>query len=87
MGLSLCNVSIDRRGRELVEHGTVLFPVACYYDDLAGDAVPWHWHDELEAAVVTEGAGCRSSRGGEIHIAAGRWFLYQCRRSSQRMEY
>ena len=55
MGLSPCNVSIDGRGRELVEHGTVMFPVACYYDDLAGDAVPWHWHDELEAAIVTEG--------------------------------
>lgn len=55
MALSLCNTTTDEQGRELLEHGTALFPVACYHDDLQYESVPWHWHDELEAAVVTEG--------------------------------
>lgn len=34
MALSLCNTTTNEHGRELIEHGTVLFPVACYDDDL-----------------------------------------------------
>ncbi len=35
MALSVCvPVSTDAKGRELIEHGTALFPVACYHDDL-----------------------------------------------------
>lgn len=45
----------DSRRRELIDHGTTLFPVACYHDDLRDNPLPWHWHDELEALVVTEG--------------------------------
>lgn len=55
MALSPCNTTTDRSGRELVEHGTIAFPIACYHDDFAKVDVPWHWHQELEAAVVTEG--------------------------------
>ena len=55
MPLSLCNSTVDSQGRELLEHGTVQFPVACYHDDLQESEVPWHWHEELEAVVVTEG--------------------------------
>lgn len=34
MALSVCwAVSTDQQGRELVEHGTTLFPVACYHDN------------------------------------------------------
>ncbi len=55
MALSLCETRIDSQGRELVLHGTALFPIACYHDDLTKDMVPWHWHDEMEALVVTEG--------------------------------
>lgn len=50
-------------GRELVAHGTPLFPVAFYHDDLSHDRVPWHWHDELEAMVVEH---------GEITVSIGR---------------
>lgn len=55
MALSICNTTTDEQGRELLEHGTALFPIACYHDDLQYESVPWHWHDELEAAIVTEG--------------------------------
>lgn len=56
MALSPCNTYTDHTGRELVTHGTVPFPIACYYDDLTRSEVPWHWHEELEAAIITEGS-------------------------------
>lgn len=56
MALSLCNTTVDEHGMELVEHGTALFPVAFYHDDLLEEDVPWHWHDELEIFLVSEGA-------------------------------
>lgn len=55
MAISLCETSTDSNGRELLEHGTQEFPVACYHDDLTETDVPWHWHEELEVAVVTQG--------------------------------
>lgn len=51
-----CNSSTDERGKERVRHGTALFPVACYDTDLRQYPVSWHWHTELEAVVVTQGA-------------------------------
>lgn len=55
MGLSLCLGEVGPQGKELTEHGTAGLPIACYEDDLAAKAVPWHWHEELECIVVTEG--------------------------------
>ena len=48
-------ISTDTIGREQKEHGTVLFPVACYHDDLKQMPVSWHWHEELEALTVETG--------------------------------
>lgn len=53
--LSACDVMINSERRELVRHGTVAFPVACYHVDLHRYGCPWHWHDELEAVFVSEG--------------------------------
>lgn len=55
MALANCTTIAGADGRELKEHGLAFFPIAGYYDDLRLEAVPWHWHEELEAAVVTEG--------------------------------
>ena len=55
MPLANCNAPRDANGRELVEHGTPAFPISCYHDDLSKHPVPWHWHEELEAAVITKG--------------------------------
>ncbi|MDO4555108.1 MAG: AraC family transcriptional regulator [Lachnospiraceae bacterium] len=62
MKLSICNTITDSKGRELLEHGTALFPVSCYEDDLIALSVPWHWHDEFEVLYVTE---------GRIHVSVG----------------
>lgn len=47
MALSLCRTTVDDSARELMEHGTAAFPIACYHDDLQAEPVPWHWHEEL----------------------------------------
>ena len=51
-----CDSRTDGRGKERVRHGTALFPVAFYDTDLRQYPVSWHWHTELEAVVVTQGA-------------------------------
>lgn len=56
------SVTTNQKGKELKEHGSSLFPVGCYYDDAAEVPVLWHWHDELEAVIVTE---------GEVIVAVG----------------
>ena len=69
MALSVCGaVFTDQQGRELVEHGTPLFPVACYHDNISESGVPWHWHDELEVLVVESGSA-RVSVNGTDHTA------------------
>lgn len=55
MAITPCKMVTDGSKRELAEHGTAVFPIACYHDDLAMGEVSWHWHDELEAMLVTEG--------------------------------
>jgi hypothetical protein len=39
----------NSQGMELTSHGSPLFPIAFYHDNLERERVPWHWHDELEA--------------------------------------
>ncbi|MBQ8505868.1 MAG: AraC family transcriptional regulator [Clostridia bacterium] len=62
-----CGSAANEQGRELTQHGTAAFPLACYNDDLQAERVPWHWHDEWEASIVVEGevavhAGAQSRR-------------------------
>jgi len=57
MALSSCKVEIDSSGQEMRIHGISAFPFACYADDLDRDGdVPWHWHKEFEAGIVTSGS-------------------------------
>ena len=86
--LSECATRVDRSHRELLRHGTAVFPIACYHDDLTREDVPWHWHDELEAAIVTEGI-VRVVIGSEQFVipAGGGFFvnsgvLHSCHRAS-----
>ncbi len=56
MALSPCKSATDGRSRELARHGTTAFPLACYrHDGTSVNAVPWHWHGELEAIWMREG--------------------------------
>ena len=72
MAVSVCGpISIDQQGRELTEHGTALFPVACYHDRLSESAVPWHWHNELEVLVVETGKVRVSVNGTDRLVRQG----------------
>lgn len=72
MALSICiPVSTDSSGRELVNHGTALFPVACYHDNLSEFEVAWHWHDELEVFTVESGTARVSVNGSEFLLKQG----------------
>ena len=46
---------VDENGRELLTYGTEALSIAFFDDDLTRVAVPTHWHDESEIAVITKG--------------------------------
>ena len=75
MAISECVSAVDSRGRELVEHGTRAFPIACYHDDLGQMAVPWHWHEEWEAVVIEKGRALVAAGGGKHEVCCGEGFF------------
>lgn len=75
MALQECNTTVSKNGRELIQHGTAAFPIACYFDDLGKNEVPWHWHEELEAAVITEGCAKVAAGNQKYTIHAGEGFF------------
>lgn len=61
----------DKNQRELVEHGSALFPIACYHDNLTENEVMWHWHEELEAVFVTQGSAVVTAGSDSFIIKEG----------------
>mgnify|MGYP002517548809 CR=1 FL=1 len=49
------DILADAEGRELVQHGSALFPIACYAEDLKSYSVAWHWHEEFEYILAIKG--------------------------------
>lgn len=77
MALTACNTTVGLDGRELLEHGSTAFPVACYEDDFRITDVPWHWHEEWEAVLLTSGS-CLVAAGNEKAVLhAGEGFFIQ----------
>lgn len=76
MALNNCiPIVTSTSGQEMTKHGTPLFPVACYTDDLSKSEVSWHWHEELEAFVVEQGLACICINGGKYLIKQGEGFF------------
>ena len=75
MALSEYVNRVDEHGREMLEHGTALFPIACYHDDLRWEDIPWHWHDELEAFVVTKGSALSETDTQRVTLRKGQGCL------------
>lgn len=69
-------IKVDKTGREKVKHGTSLFPIACYYSDLRRIPVDWHWHDELEIAVIDEGSAIVAAGKEKYTIHKGEGFFF-----------
>ena len=68
MAIQECIQNIDSTGQELSQHGSSVFPVACYHDDLKQANVAWHWHEELEAVVVSEGNVISAAGSRKIQV-------------------
>ena len=75
MALTECNTTVDQTGRELLEHGTTAFPIACYHDDFRICDVPWHWHEEWEAVLITQGNCLVAAGNHKKRIYAGDGFF------------
>ena len=75
MAVAKCFLNVDELGRELTVHGRADFPIGCYHDDLQREEVPWHWHVELEAAVVTEGETVLHVENRQVRLKAGDGFF------------
>ena len=75
MALTECNTSVDSDGRELLEHGTTAFPIACYEDDFRICDVPWHWHEEWEAVFITQGSCLVAAGNHKALLHAGEGFF------------
>lgn len=73
--LSECNTTVDGSRRELLAHGSSAFPVGCYHDDLRQCDVIWHWHEELEAAVVSQGSITATIGSSTCTLHAGDGFF------------
>lgn len=50
-----CVLVATAEGRELAPHGSALFPIACYAEDMTAFSVPWHWHEDFEYILAAEG--------------------------------
>lgn len=58
MALQECTLHQNQRLKELNPHGTLAFPCAGYssiYTDNEENAIPWHWHEDLEIIYMKEG--------------------------------
>lgn len=75
MPLSYSVDQVDENGREMLTYGTEDFPIAFFDDDLTKVAVPYHWHDELEIVLVTEGIVRVWIGGSEFTLSSGEGYF------------
>lgn len=71
-----CSVQTNMQGEELREHGTHLFPVACYLDLLPRDEIPWHWHNELELGLIAKDSAVVETGSETCVLHAGEGFFF-----------
>lgn len=75
MALSYSVDKVDENGREMLTYGTPEFPIAFFDDDLTKVLVPWHWHDELEIVIITNGTVNVKIANSEFALSAGEGYF------------
>ena len=71
LNIEKIGIKTDKNQRELVEHGNALFPIACYHDNLNENEVMWHWHEELEAILITQGSAILTAGNETVSLKEG----------------
>lgn len=69
--IALCGCTTDAHQREVKEHGSFAFPVACYENDMQSLPVPWHWHDEIEMIVIEKGSATVQIASEKYEVTEG----------------
>lgn len=65
------DTTITASGQELVEHGTAVFPLGCYEEAVSVRPVAWHWHDDWELILATQGTVKTVTAAGEYLLRPG----------------
>lgn len=65
------NITITPQGEELDAHGTPLFPLVCYEEDVSAAPVPWHWHDDWEVIQSIQDTVRVLTTSGNIDLQPG----------------
>lgn len=73
--LSCPGIAATPQGKELVQHGTALFPLACYNENMALYGVPWHWHEDFEYILAAEGRVTVGVEKNRLCLAEGQGVL------------
>ena len=55
MNVPNCLIETDNTRRELVQHGTTMFPTAFFNHSMKNNLIPWHWHEDMEVGIVVNG--------------------------------
>lgn len=72
MAVQVCNIVVaSSEGRELAQHGSPMFPIACYAEDMMADSVAWHWHEEFEYILSEKGILCVDVNKTRVRLNQG----------------
>ena len=72
MAVQVCNnVVASSEGRELAQHGSPMFPIACYAEEMTADSVAWHWHEEFEYILSEKGILCVDVNKTRVRLNQG----------------
>lgn len=50
-----CPIDASKNHLEILQRGSLAFPISCYEEELSQEPVAWHWHDEWEFIFVLSG--------------------------------
>ena len=78
MALQECGLNLNRASNELQPHGSIEFPCAGYasrHTARPDDVIPWHWHEELELVLITEGQMNLKTPSVSLLLQKGKGFI------------
>lgn len=72
--MQVYEIILDQSSKETTQHGTFEFPLAIYTTQISKNilgSIPWHWHEELQFCVITEGAVEIQINGDTVVLTKG----------------